>query len=377
MSGNISSAERLFFVLLRNGLWGAAPDREGLGATLPSPDEWEQVLLTAKEQTVIGLIADGAKDCPKGFIPKDISLKMMMQLLAIEKRNALVNEHVARIKRTLCEAGIPFIMVKGQAVALDYLKPNGRMPGDIDLIVRPEDYEAAKRSISGIAVALEVEDLSKLHFGAMAGDQEIEIHGTVHTGLGDRINNVLDSVQAQLFTKEGHRLHDYAGESVCIPSVDFDALYIFVHLLQHFYCGGLGLRQLCDWARVLHTNRDLIDRGLLAQRLKDMRTTNEWEAFVAFLVKYIGLPEEDAPLYSHDSEVRADKIWKFIRMVGNFGKKRKRRDRSKDPYLIRKVESLCINTQDFLNHFGIFPRDSVRFFSQYLFTGVRTVIKRQ
>lgn len=199
--------------------------------------------------------------------------------------------------------------------------------------------------------------------------------GTVHTSLGNRINDILDSAQAALFEPGGCRSIDIGGTRVRIPSIDFDAMFIFVHLLQHFYCGGLGLRQLCDWAMVLHSHCGEIDRDLLKTRLKEMGIMSEWQAFLAFIVRYLGLPEQEAPLYSRRSEAKADKLWKFMEKVGNFGKKRRRRDHSKDPYLIRKIESFCRNSKDFLNHATIFPLDSVKFFWMYFTTGTKVVLR--
>lgn len=403
----MDTATSLFFTLLRSGLWGTEPvlppsqgaaearggnqdtyssgtsaatgltdcDNPGGGITPPDLEIWKRAYRLATEQTVAGLVTDGAAVCPSGYVPGVVSLKLMSTRVATEKRNAAINAMIARVIPLFDEAGIPTVLVKGQAVARCYSRPEGRMPGDIDLMIRPEDYDAAKAVLSGIADDLESENLDKMHFGAMIGDIEIELHGTVHTSLGNRINDILDSAQAALFEPGGCRSIDIGGTRVRIPSIDFDAMFIFVHLLQHFYCGGLGLRQLCDWTMVLHSHYGEIDRDLLKTRLKEMGIMSEWQAFLAFIVRYLGLPEQEAPLYSRRAEAKADKLWKFMEKVGNFGKKRRRRDHSKDPYLIRKIESFCRNSKDFLNHATVFPLDSVKFFWMYFTTGTKVVLR--
>ncbi len=385
----MDTATSLFFALLRSGLWGtepelpmpsatgtpAAKDKAGSQGHSPDIDTWKHVFRLATEQTVTGLITDGAAACPAGYVPGAVSLRLMSSLVATEKRNAAVNALIAKIIPLFDKANVPTVLVKGQAVAQCYRKPEGRMPGDIDLIVRPEDYEAAKTVLTSIADSTDAESADKLHFGGMVGDIEVELHGTVHTSLGGRINDILDSAQAELFKPGGSRTLEINGTAVRITSIDFDALFIFVHLLQHFYCGGLGLRQLCDWARVLHTHRAQIDLNLLESRLKQMGIMSEWQAFAAFLVRYLGLPEQEAPFYNSHAEVKAAKLWKFMEEVGNFGKKRRRRDRSGDPYLIRKVESFFLNSKDFLRHAGIFPLDSVKFFWKYFTTGTRAALR--
>lgn len=391
----MDTATSLFFALLRSGLWGTEPALPSLPPASHSPehskpdpaatgshahdspdiDTWKHVFRLATEQTVTGLITDGAAACPAEYVPGAVSLRLMSSLVAIEKRNAAVNALIAKIIPLFDKANVPTVLVKGQAVAQCYRKPEGRMPGDIDLIVRPEDYEAAKTVLTSIADSTDAESADKLHFGGMVGDIEVELHGTVHTSLGGRINDILDSAQAELFKPGGSRTLEINGTAVRITSIDFDALFIFVHLLQHFYCGGLGLRQLCDWARVLHTHRAQIDLNLLESRLKQMGIMSEWQAFATFLVHYLGLPEQEAPFYNSHAEVKAAKLWKFMEEVGNFGKKRRRRDRSGDPYLIRKVESFFLNSKDFLRHAGIFPLDSVKFFWKYFTTGTRAALR--
>lgn len=391
----MDTATSLFFALLRSGLWGTEPALPGLPPASHSPehskpdpaatgshahgspdiDTWKHVFRLATEQTVTGLITDGAAACPAEYVPGAVSLRLMSSLVAIEKRNAAVNALIAKIIPLFDKANVPTVLVKGQAVAQCYRKPEGRMPGDIDLIVRPEDYEAAKTVLTSIADSTDAESADKLHFGGMVGDIEVELHGTVHTSLGNKINDILDSAQAELFKPGGSWTLEINGTAVRITSIDFDALFIFVHLLQHFYCGGLGLRQLCDWARVLHTHRAQIDLNLLESRLKQMGIMSEWQAFAAFLVRYLGLPEQEAPFYSSHAEAKAAKLWKFMEEVGNFGKKRRRRDRSGDPYLIRKVESFFLNSKDFLRHAGIFPLDSVKFFWKYFTTGTRAALR--
>ena len=370
----MTSAESLFFALLRSGLWGTAPV---LPDAAVSAEDWKKVYRLGIEQTVIGLITEGAAACPAGFVPKAVSLKLMSSLVSTEKLNAVIDSNVVRFVTVLEENGVQPVLVKGQAVAQTYIHPSGRMPGDIDLIISPAQYEAAKSVITPIADSTGIEGGDKLHFGAMFGEVELELHGTVRTSLGRRINDVIDSAQAELHKEGGCRFWDCHGTQVRIPSIDFDALFIFTHLLQHFYCGGLGLRQLCDWARVLHTHCGSIDLALLESRLRKMGLLDEWKAFVLFLVRYLGLPEEEAPFCDARFSGKADKIWAYIERVGNFGKKRCRRDRSKDPYVIRKIGSLMLNSRDFIHHLSIFPLDSVKFFWQYFITGTQAVARRQ
>ena len=80
------------------------------------------------------------------------------------------------------------------------------------------------------------------------------------------------------------------GADVPLPSPDNDVIIVFTHFLQHFFVGGVGLRQICDWCRLLWTYRSEIDAAKLEGRLREMGIVSEWKAFGAFAVEYLGLP---------------------------------------------------------------------------------------
>ena len=166
----MSQAESLFFTLLRSGLWGTAPD---VSSFQPSEEDWKAVLRNAREQTVIGLVAEGAALCPPGFVPEVVGLRLLGLCENIRRLNARANSEIASLVPLFEEDGIPLFLLKGQGIACCYLKPELRMPGDIDLFVLPEDYRKSKETLSRLGVSDEGEGLDKLHYGAMHGDMEI------------------------------------------------------------------------------------------------------------------------------------------------------------------------------------------------------------
>lgn len=97
---------------------------------------------------------------------------------------------------------------------------------------------------------------------------------------------------------------------VFLPYVDEDVIIVFSHILQHFYQEGIGLRQICDWCRLLWTYQDKIDRSLLKNRLKKMGCMSEWSAFAALAVEYLGMSVKAMPFYYSDEKwkKKANKI---------------------------------------------------------------------
>lgn len=301
------SSDKLFFNILRKGLW----DKSEKDAFCPIDEQvWREVLWLSSSQTVAGIIAEGLSDCSQGVVPCKIAMKLISASVSTAHRNEQMNAMIAKLIAEFEKYGVPVVVVKGQAIAQLYKKPLSRMPGDIDLIVKPEDYERVKAIIRNLSGEEGIDDSGVKHFAARVGDIEVEVHGTIHTSLSSKINDMLDEMQAELLAESGSCIWSCNDVNVKVPSADFDALYIFLHLLQHFFCGGLGLKQLCDMAMSLHANKGHIDEQKLIERLEQVKLVSEWKAFIAFMVNYLGLPEQEAPLYDDNHIKQADRIWK-------------------------------------------------------------------
>ena len=167
-------------------------------------------------------------------------------------------------------------------------------------------------------------------------------------------------------------------------------MYVFAHILQHFYKGGIGLRQVCDWCRLLYTYRDSLNYGLLEQGIKRAGLMSEWKTFGAFAVELLGMQVEAMPLLDVrckkedgrceiDANLRkkADKICKFILEVGNFGHNRDNSFRTKQPFLKRKWIAFSYKMKDFFCHFKVFPLDSLKVFIMEVKSGVVYTLRHE
>ena len=107
---------------------------------------------------------------------------------------------------------------------------------------------------------------------------------------------------------------------VCLPNPDNHVFIVFTHFLHHFFIEGVGLRQICDWCRMLWTYRDCLDYGLLEERIKQSTFTTEWKVFRAMAVEYLGIPVEAMPLYDRSMSYRrkARKVMDRVLKSGNF-----------------------------------------------------------
>jgi hypothetical protein len=65
----------------------------------------------------------------------------------------------------------------------------------------------------------------------------------------------------------------------------------------------------------------------------------------------------------------------FVMEVGNFGHNRDNSYYTRYPFVIRKMFSFGRRCGDLIRHAPIFPLDSIKFFPNILFNGLKTVVK--
>ena len=166
---------------------------------------------------------------------------------------------------------------------------------------------------------------------------------------------------------------------VFLLSPENDAFYVFTHILQHFYKGGIGLRQICDWCRLLWTNKDSLNHGYLESRISRAGLKSEWKAFGAFAVEYLGMSVEAMPFlddnYDANLKRKARRILEFVLECGNLGHNRDKSYFAKYPYVIRKAISFGRRVGDLYRHARIFPLDSFRFFPSIVYNGVISAVR--
>lgn len=353
MSLNNDIIQFAFFGLIRAGLW----EKEARLSSVYS----EEVYRFASQQAVVGLLAAGLEHAIDVKVHKDISMRIMSTVLSLEQRNLAMNAFIADLFQKMTAAGIKALLVKGQGIAQCYERPLWRACGDVDLFLDKENYEKAKAFLPSLASHVEDEDVYRSHLALTIGPWEVELHGTLRSGLGKRMDALVDEVQRDTFEKGHHRVWHNGSVDVCLPSPDNDVILVFSHILQHFFRGGIGLRQICDWCRLLWTYKDVMDRPLLEDRLRRMGVMSEWKAFGALAVEWLGMPVEAMPFYSSSALIRwkVRRILSFVLETGNFGHNRDVSYQRRYPYVIRKAISLWRHTWDGLRQFFVFPLDAL------------------
>ena len=356
-----------FLALVQAGLW-----EKEVPYKLPEEVSIKELYKLAQEQSVTGLVAAGLEHAVNLKVPRAEALVFGSYALQLEHRNMAMNEFVARQIERLRAEGIYALLVKGQGIAQCYHRPLWRVLGDVDLLLNAVDYEKAKKLLVPMATDVDSEFSSLKHLGMKLDGWALELHGTLHTRLSRRIDNEIDKVQDGVFQNGEVRVWHNGETDVFLPDPDADVIFVFTHFLHHFFLEGLGLRQICDWCRLLWRFAGQIDVPLLARRLRTMGLMSEWRAFAALAVDWLGMPSDAMPLYSDDARWhrKGERILADVLEKGNFGRNQHRDSEPERAYLVRKFVSTWRHLRELLRHFLIFPKDSVVFFGEVVRTGL-------
>lgn len=360
----MGNTEKAFLELVRAGLW---EDLKFKDESLKFKDfgsaDWDALLLLAREQSVVGLLAAGLERVKDVQVPHGWAFQVVRKALSLEQKNRNKNVFVNELTGELEGEGIRAVMVKGQGLAQCYKRPLWRASGDIDLYLDEDDFQKAKAFFRPRVNKFDPDNDYTRHINMTYKGWVVEIHANQHSRLSARTDRVLDEVHRDIFYKGGVRIWDNGGKAVTLPSADNDAILVFTHFLHHFYNGGIGLRQICDWCRLLYTYRESLNYGLLESRIRQMGLLTEWKAFYNLACKYLGMPDLDPRFMVHDPRLdkKAERIMDFIMEVGNFGHNRDTSYYKKYPFVVRKAISFGVRMKDVLRHARIFPADSLRF----------------
>lgn len=365
-----SDDTEVFHALVRAGLW-----EKDVGLLPYKEVDFDRLLQLAQEQSVVGLALAGLERSDV-MPPQKLLLQWIGEAQLFEQRNMAMNGFIAELIDRLRNEGVFCLLVKGQGVAQCYERPLWRSCGDVDLFFDADNYEKAKAYLLPRATSVEPEEKRKKHQAMVIGPWVVELHGLMATEISERINTGVSRVQRDIFENGGVRVWKNEGVDVLLPSPDNDAIIIFTHFLQHFFVGGVGLRQICDWCRLLWTYRDSLDKELLEQRLREMGIMSEWKAFGTFAVEWLGMSVEAMPLYTPDVKWRrkAQRICRVVMDAGNFGHNKDNSYRSKYPRLIEKSITFFRRLGEYVRLFAIFPWDAPRFFVTYVRRRVKATL---
>jgi len=249
--------QKAFLALVGTGLWADVDSSDIQNKGLKEPVDWDNVYWLSEEQSVIGVVLAGI-ELSKIKPPQELLLQWIGEIQMLEEQNKSMNQFIAELIEKMRDADIYTLLVKGQGIAQCYERPLWRACGDVDLLLSDSNYLKAKKVLISFASNVEREEPYEKHIGMTIDSWLVELHGSLKTGISNRIDKGIVSLQRDVFYLGNVRSWLNGETRVFLPSENNDVLFVFTHILKHFFHKGIGLRQICDFP-VAFSNGSLPD----------------------------------------------------------------------------------------------------------------------
>lgn len=345
----------------------------------PTAEDWAAIDRLAQEQSVTGVVYSASTSLPANHRPPmELAMYWMSEAETVRGQNKLMNAESARLTKLFADEGRRSAILKGQANALLYPDPLMRLSGDIDIWV-----EGGRESVVALLRKLGLVDEAPLHEFDRPDRATISYH---HVHLPNNDKGV--SVEVHFRTTSGNlnpftnrRMQRWLEEEIMnlkavsadslvqttppdgtppnlggeentfnVPTIRFALVMQLSHIQHHFFEGGIGLRQVCDYYMLLrHATDD--DRREVGSRLKRFGLRYMAGAMMWVLSETLQL--EPGQMLCEPDAKRGQQLLDEILAGGNFGKFSDRKKTESDiVFIIRKermrLQMASINPSEML-----------------------------
>lgn len=254
---------------------------------------WTALQALAIRQGLAAILLDGIGQlAEEQRPPKELLLQWIGDTLqSYEYRYELYRRAIAEMASWYNSHGFKMMVLKGYACSLDWLKPEHRPCGDIDIWLFGKQKEAD--------ALLENEKNIKI--------DNSHHHHTIFNWRDFTVENHYDfieihyrksSAELEVILKEkGQDDNSFTalyGEKVYVPSPNLHALFLTRHAIEHFASEVITLRQVLDWAFFVKAHGKDVDWEWLLRVLERFGMTPLFWIINAICVENLGF---DASLF--------------------------------------------------------------------------------
>ena len=252
--------------------------------------DWEALMELAGDQKLLPLFSDAIHTVPgtETVLPKyrpAIRRQVLVQ--------ALKTEEFLRLYRHLEQAGIRPLVVKGILLRTMYPKPDLRPSADEDLVVKPEEFAAARQALEdfGMVCVSQNQDREELAFRKPDSALYIELHSALFPDGNDAYgqwNDLFGDVFQRAETVE------IQGVSMLAPCAEDHLLYLIGHAMKHFLHSGFGIRQVCDVCVFARNYGNRLDWSRVISGCDQLHAREFTAAMLAIGTRHLGFDPEEA-----------------------------------------------------------------------------------
>lgn len=269
-------------------------------------NDWESLMKFASRQGIYAIMWDCISQAiAEGRIPTHMqpSKREKIQWAFTSERHAAKYHHRNTLSREIADLwakeGIKTYGLKGWAISSYYSKPELRECGDFDCYLG-EHFQHGNDIAMAAGATFDPHDYrhSLIHYKGLA----IENHRYFLPIRGNDRNKRLEEYLKAVIPCD----RQIEGTNIYYPSAQFHALFIILHMLQHFLYEDITLRHMLDWAYFVNAEKYNVDWREFNERCEEAGATRFVESLNHICIEHLGLNIDGTPLRA--SHQYADKI---------------------------------------------------------------------
>lgn len=281
--------------------------------------DWEALINELKFQSVLAI--------PYNLISENVQLDEKLkyswskQVFNQAFRCMNLLEEQKKLIDLLNSYEIDFAVLKGSSAAVYYPEPEFRAMGDIDFIVRPEDFDKCHDVMlkNGFVYTTE-EKLLSYHISFVKNDVHFELHkypaGITESENGKYLKDLIFLGMDDIIIKQ---INEFQFPS--FPRLQ-NGLVLLLHIQKHLK-EGLGLRQIIDW--MMFVSEELTD-DVWKSEFKEVLEKSGLNVLAITVTRlcqiFLGLREDNISWCKNADERLCNELLDYIFEQGNFGAKK-------------------------------------------------------
>lgn len=260
----------------------------------------------------------------KDQLPDEFYQKSDVYARRLTANNMRAEHAQSEVVRVLEQEKCPYVILKGETVAVTYPIPELRLLGDVDFLVPAEHVQTIVEKMKALGYTHTWEPGDHHHILDKKGaclELHVEVAGMPKGKTREDTQNFLSSIY------EDSILLDRGMGPFRAPSGAHQAMVLILHMQHHVVELGMGLRHIMDWACfVNHTAKEDFWQSSLLPVLKKIGLLHFTAVVTKMASLYLGSYCPSWAAYAEESLCRD--LMEDILAGGNFGRKDEERSRA-------------------------------------------------
>ena len=235
--------------------------------------DYEELFEISKNLGVVNIVCDGVqkmllsdsniKDEIGKVMNESLWYKWIGYGLTAEKKSVAYLKTISEIASFFNDFGYHFYLLKGYGISLYYPIPSHRSIGDIDFYLEKENITDVHESADYLFQKNKKVPVNK---SRMEHHSHFVYHGFTiehhyqftNTYKKQKRDKEIDTFFKSLIEKDPRKIV-LNGIAFRLPSPTFNAIFLMWHMAIHFCESQLSVKQLCDWAMFVKSEKENVN----------------------------------------------------------------------------------------------------------------------